>query len=253
MPNPLSVTLHAMGVEAGVGATAAVDIGPLRTAARLLLDISAESPALSFEVSVETSPSGVSWRTAGAFPSLSSPSSVRIAFGGLEQLVRVRWAFGGPAPSAAFAVSGSALVSYATIDDLHTLGVPARALAAVSDGDKIESLLAASSVADSRLRKAVTLPLLAWGDDLRRAVVHIAVYDLMVTRGFQPTGADELIEKRYLDAIAWLKDVAHGDAVPDELVDSTPLVDELEPVIETSAERGWGARLFQPREPVDEI
>ena len=144
-------------------------------------------------------------------------------------------------------------MSYAGVDDLYRLGVPARALTGVDDADKVESLLAASSVADSRLRKALTLPLLAWGDDLRRAVVHIAVYDLMVTRGFQPMGPDELIEKRYLDAVKWLKEIASGDAIPDELVDSAPLTDELAPIVETSTERGWGSRLARSsRDPFEE-
>lgn len=213
----------------------------------MLLEVSDSTPNLAGTMVLETSPSGASWRTAGTFLALSFPTIARKVFGPLDQLVRVRWAFGDALLAVAFAVTGTALVSYASIDDLHRLGVPERALSGIDDGDKFESLLAASSVADSRLRKAATLPLIAWGDDLRRAVVHIAVYDLMVTRGFQPTGADELVEKRYLDAIAWLKDVARGDAIPDELVDSTPQVEELSPIVESSAERGWGARLFSPR------
>lgn len=128
-------------------------------------------------------------------------------------------------------------MAYATRDDLARLGLPQAVISAIPLTDQDAALEAASDLADSYLRARYTLPLLSWQDDLRRAVCHIAAYDLLVRRGFNPTGADEQVRLRYEDAIRWLERVAQGLLSPD-IVDSS--VDDLAgPVGYTRPRRGW--------------
>lgn len=110
-------------------------------------------------------------------------------------------------------------MGYAEIADLDRFGINADALRDMDADTKGDALDAASSLADSYLRGRYTMPLVSWGDDLRRAVVGIAVYDLMSNRGFDEQG-DAQIRKKYDDAIAWLKEVARNQAHP-EILDSS--------------------------------
>ena len=128
-------------------------------------------------------------------------------------------------------------MAYATRDDLARLGLPPAVLSAIPTADQDAALEAASDLADSYLSARYTLPLVSWEDDLRRAVAHIAAYDLMVRRGFNPTGADEQIRLRYEDAIRWLEGVARGLLHP-QIVDSSP-EDLPGPVGYTRPRRGW--------------
>ncbi len=130
--------------------------------------------------------------------------------------------------------------SYATPSDMVRFAINATALAAVSTGDKQAALDAASSYADSKLRGRFSLPLSAWGDDLRRVVCWIAAYDLMVVRGFNPIlGADSLLRTRYDDAVKWLDGVERQNIHPDvtPAPDQSPKYDA--PKVTTAAKRGW--------------
>ena len=127
---------------------------------------------------------------------------------------------------------------YATRVDLERLALPAAALAGIPAADQDAALEAASDLADSYLRARYTLPLVAWEDDLRRAVAAIAAYDLMVRRGFSPTGADEQLRLRYEDALRWLERVAAGQLHP-QIVDSSPVPETTEPIGYTAPPRGW--------------
>lgn len=82
------------------------------------------------------------------------------------------------------------------------------------------SLVAASQTADSYLGARYTLPLLAWGDDLRRAVCDIAAYDIATKKGFGLDGVVSLLRVRYEDVIKWLTKVAAGTVVPTGITDS---------------------------------
>lgn len=128
-------------------------------------------------------------------------------------------------------------MAYATRDDLARLGLPPAVLSAIPVADQDAALEAASDLADSYLRVRYTLPLLSWQDDLRRAVCHIAAYDLLVRRGFNPTGADEQVRLRYEDAIRWLERVAQGLLSP-AIVDSSA-EDLPGPIGYTRPKRGW--------------
>lgn len=121
---------------------------------------------------------------------------------------------------------------YATRDELARGGLRAAALSGVSTADQDAALVAASGEADGYLAKRYLLPLVAWGDDLRRRVVHIATYDLLATRGYAPaSGVDPLVAKRHDDAIFWLRDVAKGVVEPQGIVDSSATVEEQAPLV----------------------
>lgn len=98
---------------------------------------------------------------------------------------------------------------YAQPSDLLNLGLIGSALSSVSGTVQNAALLAASGLADSKLQARYVLPLTQWGQDLVRAVCIIAAYDLLTSRGFGiQQGVDDNIRKRYLDALAWLQDIA---------------------------------------------
>lgn len=134
-------------------------------------------------------------------------------------------------------------MAYATAADLARLALPARALTGIASADQDAALQAASSLADGYLAARYTLPLLAWNDDLRRAVSLIAAYDLMTRRGYSPEGGDEQLRLRYEDAIRWLEQVGKGAISPVGLEESppnpTPAPGDSGPVIAERPLRGW--------------
>jgi phage gp36-like protein len=114
---------------------------------------------------------------------------------------------------------------YANIADLQSpaLGLPPRALSGVTNADIQAALVEASAFADQLLSLRYELPLTAWTNDLKRAVCHIAAYDLMVGRGFNPQAgsSDEHLRLRYEDAVRMLKMVSQGNANLIGVVDSS--------------------------------
>lgn len=131
---------------------------------------------------------------------------------------------------------------YATTTDLTRLGLPSTALANVSPTTQEDSLDAMSAIADGYLSSRYELPLSVWGDDLRACVCRLAAYDLMVTRGYNPTaGADENLLLRHDHAMRWLRDVASGAVSPAGIVDATPAdtTDNETTFAVTSSSRGW--------------
>jgi phage gp36-like protein len=115
---------------------------------------------------------------------------------------------------------------YSTEAQFTALGLPGAAFADLGSPRLVAALVAASGVIDSYLRKRKTLPMVSWEEDLQRACQHIAAWDLMCFRGFNPANpSDQAVVKRYDDCINWLRDVAKG-LVEIGGVDSTPELDE---------------------------
>lgn len=134
--------------------------------------------------------------------------------------------------------------SLATLTDLATLpGVPVVALASVSDGDKQAALDAASAYALGKIGNRFRRPLVSWETDLTHAVCKIAVYDLLVARGYNPgAGADPNIRLRQQDADAWLTAVARQEITPLIVgaADQSPAYDA--PRIIGQPLQGWSGR-----------
>lgn len=220
MSNPLDLVLHASAAETSSGTTPSFDIGP-RNALRLLLEASAFTAGAKLTVTVETSPNGSSgWKSLGPLPALTAETYCEKTFGSILRFVRFVWTIEGTTPSVTFGLTGSAHVTYAVVRDIERLGIARDTLSHVDTSDKVEALIAASDTADRYLCREFTLPLVSWGNDLRRMVTHVAVYDLMCVQGFQPEGADALIVKRYDDAMACFREVGEGDACMPGIVDT---------------------------------
>lgn len=127
-------------------------------------------------------------------------------------------------------------MSYATLTDLATYGLPSAALGSISDGDKTAALAAASDFADGYMRSRLTVPLTSWGVSLTMAVCKIATFTLMERRGFRPeNGADAMIKDGYNRSVAWLTQISRGEVTiaTAQPVDSptydNPRVDSLTP------------------------
>lgn len=93
----------------------------------------------------------------------------------------------------------------------------------VSAEDLERALDHASVTADGYLAAQFTLPITAWGKDLRHHTAIAAAYDVLSDRGFNPDAEGNAnIRARYEDAIAWFKQVANGTVSPQGITDSAP-------------------------------
>jgi phage gp36-like protein len=119
------------------------------------------------------------------------------------------------------------MTRYATTADLARLGISSAALQGVATATQEAALDACSAVADGYLRaRGYVLPLTTWSNDLTRAVAVLAAFDLLVTRGYDPSaGTDDVLLKRVEMATSWLRDVAASRITP-ALTDSTTSVEE---------------------------
>lgn len=145
--------------------------------------------------------------------------------------------------------------AYAVLADLTNYGVMSTAVfGALSGGQQQKALDAANALADSYLGARFKLPLSVWGEDLREAVVAIARFKLLVSRGFAPEGdhAAAIVEAKK-DALKWLEGISDGRVNP-VVTDSSsggkvggPFVDQGTPdnanpgrfIVSAPSTRGW--------------
>lgn len=119
---------------------------------------------------------------------------------------------------------------YATVEELQDQGIPPAGLGDLSEDTLETALTWASGKADSYFRKRFTLPLVSWGEDVKDAIVCLAIWRLLTRKGFNPqVPGHAAIAQNYSDAVKWLKDVASGEVEPD-VVDSTSSLDEAGPL-----------------------
>lgn len=128
--------------------------------------------------------------------------------------------------------------------------LPATALALASPSQKTQACIDATQEADGFLRGRFELPLLAWGNDIRKYTAWIACYLLMSTIGFQPTaGSDRLIVERYYQAVGWPERPGSGwfpgiqrQSIHPDVTPSVPSPGNATydlPQVRTSPQRGW--------------
>jgi phage gp36-like protein len=129
---------------------------------------------------------------------------------------------------------------FATRAHLAAFGLPTAWLGAVTDEDQDAALAATSALAAGYLATQYAPPLVAWGDDLRRAVCHLAAWDLLCRRGCNPDApAEAAVKQRAEDALRWLREVAAGRVAPPDLIDSTPAVEEGGSYVASDLPRTW--------------
>jgi phage gp36-like protein len=113
--------------------------------------------------------------------------------------------------------------SYASPSDLTTYGINAAAVAGFSTPQIQAALDARASFIDGALSSKVTLPLVSWGADIRMYCAITAAYDLMTSRGYDPSdGSNENLSTRYEAMEAWLGRVSSGKYMP-VVKDSSPI------------------------------
>jgi phage gp36-like protein len=230
--NPLSIVLAPSGAQSTSGSGAAVDIGALRTAARIDVVITTATAGDDnlLALTLETGPSiSGPWRAVQDLGTFLPPAGVQKAkafVADLEQFVRVSWTISGSGPSFTFQVIGTAHVVYADPAAVREVGARKGLLTNVDDRDLAEFCILVSTEADGHLAIGRTLPLTAWDDDLRLHCAKIVVYRFLNAGGRMPTGPDDLIDTEFKDAVKWLRGVGNGSIDPPGLVDSTPEVNE---------------------------
>jgi phage gp36-like protein len=134
--------------------------------------------------------------------------------------------------------------SLAILADLIALpGLPSGAIGTANDIKKQAALDAASAYALGKINGRYKGPLVSWETDLTHAVCKIAIYDLMMDRGYNPSsGADVNIRLRRNDADEWLTAVARGEISPNIVgqADQSPGYDN--PRIISQPLQGWQGR-----------
>ncbi len=242
MANALAVSLHASGAETVTGSGAAVDIGALRSVLTLQLQVLAVAgTAPTLAITIESSPTSTGpWRVIDTLSTVSTTGVTDRSVAGLDRYVRCSWVITGSlGQSFTFSVTGSAHVVYAGSKEVARLALPPAALEGV-DAQVIADLAVASSdECDGYLGAAYTLPLAAWGSDLRMHAAKILGCAIMMHRGFDPAGTDALIVKGRDDAISWLKGIMKGEIEPPEIIDSEPEVYDAGVYTMSAAKRGW--------------
>lgn len=228
-------------VAAGSGVGASLDLGASSPDDTLRLElvvtaIAGGTPALN--VSIETSPDGVTWTAVKAFSAVAvaGRSGVK-AFAPVYRYVRASYALTGTGVSATFSVAGVSLHPLANLGDLKRLQWPAAALGSLTDEQLESALGAAEQQATNTLAAARYVPpFTSWDDSLRQDVLDVAAWNLMSgALGFNPeAGGDVAIRQRFTDA---QKNLQAANYV--NLVDSTPTLDEGEAYVVCGPDRKW--------------
>ena len=131
-------------------------------------------------------------------------------------------------------------MSYASPDELKTLGLPADALEEVTDPDIQAQLDADSGIMDLYIGSQYTLPISApYPEALKRINVCLSVFQIMMRRGFNPEGPDAHYKENYTSCMEMLGQIRDGRLPIPGIVDATPTTNEGTPQVSTQAARGW--------------
>jgi phage gp36-like protein len=134
------------------------------------------------------------------------------------------------------------LSQYATEQQFRDLGLPSSALEEVTSGMIDLHLQMASGFADSFLANRYPIPISPTPSALVRCVIDIAVYELLLRRGYNPETYDTQYRTRYEDAKSWLEAIYNRDAdLPgvSEIPTDTATGNARAPRVLTRPERGW--------------
>ncbi len=137
---------------------------------------------------------------------------------------------------------------YATLAQFRLRAPSAQAFTQTSD-DVIEAALYdRSRYLDGYLSRKFILPLVRWYGDLTRAVVDMAAYDIMVTRGYNPETSDSTLRARFEDADRWAKSIPLNTTpqVIDSSGSTKPGENAVTPRVSSAEQRGFSSRPVQP-------
>ncbi len=131
--------------------------------------------------------------------------------------------------------------AYAVLSDLYALGLPLVAMGSVSSAVQQKCLDARNEFADDKLRARYTLPIFTpYPQSLVQAVCHLAAWDILVIRGYNPqSGADVVIVDRANAALKWFDDVERQRAHPNVKDSAGGDPSYAAPLIISKSKQGW--------------
>ena len=220
MANSLDITLHALAQETASGSSTAVDIGTVRSAVRLTLQVTVLASG-DFNVFVETSlDNATGWRQVGSFEQVTSvPKLQLLHMDDCDRYVRVRWEQTG---NVTFQLVGTAHTLYALQEDVYG-EVPGDYIERATNDTITKRLIEASSIAEAALNQAGTVPKTVWPMSLRQNVAAIAAWKILTRVGVNPTGKDEVFRDNHDDSMKWLAKVAKREFKPPGLTPDAEL------------------------------
>jgi len=131
---------------------------------------------------------------------------------------------------------------YITNVELGQLSTMKESILATLDSTVVDqAILSASVQADTYLAARYTLPLVAWGFDLREHVAAIAAFRLWSQIGYNQTADNDDIRQRYQDAIGWLESTSENRLHP-SITDTVPPLAENMAVVLSNRPRGYRFR-----------
>lgn len=241
MAESLAVVLAADAAVTESGASSAVDLGTRRSALALVARVT--ELEVGVRLALETSPTSTGpWRVAEEF-NVPDVEEKAISVAGLQRYVRVAYDLTASA-TATFSCDGVAHTLYAGPVDITRFAVSEAAIAEVTPTQRADALIAASDVAEGYLSAAgYTLPLTAWGNDIRQRVAQLAAATIFRVRGYDPEGPDKAVFDAEAAALKWFEKLAAGTVQPSGVVDSSSDDDESSSngsaAVYTTARRGW--------------
>lgn len=203
-----------------------------RSAARVTVDVSAVAGSVT--VVIQTSPDGSTWRSAITMALSAVGKTERVAYDLSSNLRAVVTLASGA--TVTLSVSAVAHDIYCHPEDITRYGLPLRSIPNESRETLVEMCLAATDVSDGFVGAAYTLPLLAWGHDLKLHTAKIATRLLLDQRGWDPE-KDEPIVVGYDNAMSWLSKLGKGHIAPPGIRDSTPTVVDSGSVVRSRSRR----------------
>lgn len=133
------------------------------------------------------------------------------------------------------------MTAYCEPADLSVYAIPQNAADSLSTDDKTAAIAAACAEMDGYFDARWTLPLTAWGEDVRRCAAVMAGADLLrVKLGYNADGSGSSFDTARAAAVTWLRAVSSGSITPTGIVDSS--TDEsagANYAIVTRTRRGW--------------
>jgi phage gp36-like protein len=244
MAQPLAISLLPATAIIAPGSGAEMDMGAVRGA--LLLDLRvttftpiSDDPVPLVAVTLETrADAAAPWRAADVLEA-GAAGTFELAAGGLERFVRVSWTLTNMT-TATIDVTGVAHVTYCDPSDITDIAVPEHSIEEIPASKRAKACITATDVADGFVGAAYTLPLTAWGEDLRQQCAYLAAAQLFSGRGFDSQGPDKNVADNRDSALKWLDRLANGRLSPPGMIDSTP--EEFDGgsfVVSARPPRGW--------------
>lgn len=206
------------------GVSAAVNIAQYH-GGRFVASVSAAPIGQTLTLSIERSGDGSKWETAATWATITTTGNYAIESADLDKFVRVRWVASG-AGTWTFGVAGKLSLIFARTRDRSLLGLRSAAIPGVTAAKYLSAFEAATDTVEGDLGTFV-LPLVQWGEDMRRHCVALADWFLLTAEGEEPQGG--IYSTLYLQAQEWLQNVGgrvpgnHGRRIrPANVIDSTP-------------------------------